>query len=116
MRVFQPQRGGMFIGVEQQKIPSSVRSGMGAGNAAPMGLFSFFGRCYKHSAPNGAGAALCFGAGAKARRAFANLPSALGASPSPRNGSRGEAVRLICLFMGRELVLSSILSLYQQVS
>jgi hypothetical protein len=28
---------------------------MGTGYAAPMGLFSLSGRCYKHSAPNGAG-------------------------------------------------------------
>src|SRR6266478_5804559 len=43
--------------VEQQKIPSSVRSGIGKGHAAPMGLFSRYGRYYKHAAPNGAGAA-----------------------------------------------------------
>jgi hypothetical protein len=29
----------MFIGIEVEKTPSSVRSGMKTGNAAPMGLF-----------------------------------------------------------------------------
>ena len=42
MRVFQPQRGGMFIGVEQRKVSSSVRSGMETGDVAPMGLFPSF--------------------------------------------------------------------------
>jgi len=28
---------------------------MGTGHAAPLGLFSFSGRYYKHDAPNGAG-------------------------------------------------------------
>ena len=37
--ILQPQRGDMFIAAEQQKILSSVRSGMGTGHAAPMGLF-----------------------------------------------------------------------------
>ena len=55
--VFQPQRGGMFIDIEQQKLSSSVRSGMGTGYAAPMGLFAFSGCYYKHLAPDGAGAA-----------------------------------------------------------
>src|SRR5258708_5636206 len=32
----------MFIGVEQYKIRSSVRSGMETGHAAPMGLFFIF--------------------------------------------------------------------------
>src|SRR6266567_1221641 len=41
--VFQPQRGGMFIGVEQQKIPSSVRSGIETRHAAPLGLCFSFG-------------------------------------------------------------------------
>ena len=39
---FQPQRGGMFIDVQPQKISSSVRSGMETGHAAPMGLFLLF--------------------------------------------------------------------------
>jgi hypothetical protein len=41
MGEFQPQRGGMFIDVELQNLPSSVRSGIETGHAVPMGLFSF---------------------------------------------------------------------------
>ena len=41
--VFQPQRGGMSIVVEQEKITGSVRSGIGDRHAAPLGLFSYPG-------------------------------------------------------------------------
>jgi len=41
---FEPQRGGMFIDTEQQRIPSSVRSDMENRSCRPDGAF-LFPRC-----------------------------------------------------------------------
>src|SRR6266581_618728 len=40
--VFQPQRGGIFIGVEKQKMPNSAGAAWKTGHSAPLGLCFIF--------------------------------------------------------------------------